>query len=188
MKEVIKTIFESNLVNEALDVYIPDFLLTKDEEHALKLAIGIASAFGISEYFIDILKNPKKEYIAIENFTRNVKLLIDKTWVNQGNEFFKFQAVKKLEKISRRLCVALNNKENAYLECFDEFHVLLKEIVHLLFGHEVDAEQCFKYILHIEPHFGFFCYYVVQMSNLKDKTEEQARLAMLIAIAFLTEF
>ena len=32
MKEMIKTIFESNVVNEALDVYIPNLLLKNDKK------------------------------------------------------------------------------------------------------------------------------------------------------------
>lgn len=188
MKEMIKTIFESNVINEALDIYIPNFLSTKDEEFSLKAATSIASAFGISDCFIDTLKDSKHEYAAIESFTRNVKLLIDKTWVEQGDEFFKFQTIKKLERFSTQLCSALKNNKNAYLESFDEFSILVKEIVYLLFGKEIGTEHCFEYILRMEPNFGFFCYYVVQMSNLKDKTEEHARLAILIAIVFLSEF
>lgn len=188
MKEIIKSIFESSIVNEALDDYIPNFLLTKDEELSLKTAIGIANAFGILENFTNILKDAKREYFAIESFTRNVKLLIDKTWVAQGDEFFKFQTLKKLERFSAQLRTTLKNNEKPYLACFDEFCVLLKEILCLLFGKEVDSECCIEYILHIEPNFGFFCYYVSQISNLKDKTEEHTRLAILIAVEFLAEF
>lgn len=82
----------------------------------------------------------------------------------------------------------MKNKEDAYLECFDEFFILLKEIIYLLFGKEVEDDYSLEYILHIEPHFGFFCYYVVQMTKLKDKTEEHTRLATLITIVFLSEF
>jgi len=190
MKEIIKTIFESDIVNEALNVYIPNFLLKKDEQQLQKLAINIAESFGNKSSFEDILKDNTRnnEYVAIESFERNVKLLIDKTWVNQGNEFFKFQTVKKLEKLSEQLRSAFKNKEDAYLECFDEFFILLKEIIYLLFGKEVEDDYSLEYILHIEPHFGFFCYYVVQMTKLKDKTEEHARLAILIAVVFLSEF
>ena len=190
MKEMIKTIFESGVINEALDVCIPNFLLTKDKENSLKMAVGIASAFGISECFLNILEDDSRgaEYATVESFTRNVELLIDKTWVTRGNEFFKFQTVKKLKRISSQLCSAIKNNENIYLEHFDEFCILLKEIICLLFGKEEGVECCIEYILHIEPNFGFFCYYVTQLSNLKDKTEEHTRLAILIAIVFLGEF
>ena len=188
MKEMIKTIFESSIVNEALDVHIPNFFSTKDDGLSLEAATGIASAFGISESFIEILKDSKYELLAIKNFAINVKLLIDKTWVEQGNEFFKFQTVKKIEKISTQLSFAIKNSENAYLDCFDEFCISLKEIVFLLFGKEAEVECCLEYILRMEPHFGFFCYYVDQMSKLKDKTEKHIRLAVLIALVFLSEF
>lgn len=189
MKEMIKTIFESNVVDEALDIYIPDFLSTKDEQVSLKAATSIAGAFGISDCFINTLKDSKHEYATIESFTRNVKLLIDKTWVEQGDEFFKFQTTKKLERFSTQLCLALKNNKNTYLECFDEFSILVKEIVQLLFlGKEIGTENCLEYILRMEPNFGFFCYYVMQMSKLKNKTEGHAKLAILIAIVFLSEF
>ena len=188
MKELIKNIFESDVVNKALDIYIPQFLLTNDEELSLKASIGIVSAFGMLENFMDILKDSKYEYIAVENFARNAKLLIDKTWVEEGNEFFKFQTVKKLEKLSTHLCSALKNSEKSYLVCFDDFCSLLEELVCLLFGKEVGAECCIEYILRMEPSFGFFCYYVIQMPNLKDRTEKHARLAILVAIVFLSEF
>ena len=188
MKEMIKTIFESSIVNEALDVHIPNFFSTKDDGLSLEAATGIASAFGISESFIEILKDSKSELLAIKNFAINVKLLIDKTWVNQGNEFLKFQAVKNIEKLSTKLSSSLKTNLDVYLECFDEFCLLLREIIYLLFGKEVEETYCIEYILHIEPNFGFFCYYVNQISNLKNKTEENARLLLLIAIVFLSEF
>ena len=190
MKEIIKTIFESDIVNEALNVYIPNFLLKKDEQQLQKLAINIAESFGNKSSFEDILKDNTRndEYVAIESFERNVKLLIDKTWVNQGNEFLKFQAVKNIEKLSTKLSSSLKTNLDVYLECFDEFCLLLREIIYLLFGKEVEETYCIEYILHIEPNFGFFCYYVNQISNLKNKTEENARLLLLIAIVFLSEF
>ncbi|MGP1438612.1 MAG: hypothetical protein ACTTKH_06025 [Treponema sp.] len=190
MKEMIKTIFDSNVVNEALDVYIPEFLSNNDEKNLEKLATSIANSFGISKYFIDILKDDNRnyEYVTVERFARNVKLLIEKTWVEQSNEFFKFQTVKRLEKLSSQLCLAIKNNENTYLKCFDEFCILLKEIVNLLFGKELAVESCLEYILRMEPNFGFFCYYIIQISTLKDKTEEHVRLAILIAIVFLSEF
>lgn len=190
MKEMIKTIFESNVVNEALDVYIPNLLLKNDKKELEELAIGIAEAFGIKHTLATILKDDSKsdERVAIESFARNVKLLIDKTWVNQGNEFLKFQTVKNIEKLSTKLSSSLKTNSDVYLECFDEFCLLLREIIYLLFGKEVEETYCIEYILHIEPNFGFFCYYVSQISNLKNKTEENARLLLLIAIVFLSEF
>ena len=163
-------------------------MLTKDKEVSLKAGMGVASAFGTFKNFVSILEDSDREYIAIESFTRNVELLIDKTWVEEGNEFFKFQIVKKLERLSSKLRLALKNNKSVYLECFDEFCSFLKELICLLFGKEVGDECCLEYILRMEPNFGFFCYYVIQMSSLEDKTEEHARLAMLIAIVFLSEF
>ena len=89
MKEMIKTIFESTVVNEALDIYIPHLLLRSNQEELEEVAIRVAEAFGIKQAFIDILKDDRKdkECVVIKKFARNVKLLIDKTWVNQGNEF-----------------------------------------------------------------------------------------------------
>lgn len=190
MKEMIKTIFESEAISKALDVYIPNLLSESDKDQLQKQAVGIAEAFGVQSNFVDILKDDSRgnEYVAIESFARNVKLLIDKTWVEQGNEFFKFQTVKKIEKLSTQLTSAIKNKENVYLECFDEFCILLKEIIYLLFGKEVEEECCIEYVLHIEPNFGFFCYYVTQIQNLKNKIEENTRLFMLLAIVFLAEF
>ena len=45
MKEMIKTIFESTVVNEALDVYIPHLLLRIDQEELEEVAIRVAEAF-----------------------------------------------------------------------------------------------------------------------------------------------
>lgn len=190
MKEMIKTIFESTVVNEALDIYIPHLLLRSNQEELEEVAIRVAEAFGIKQAFIGILKDDRKdeECVVIKKFARNVKLLIDKTWVNQGNEFLKFQTVKKIEKLSTLLSSSLENNEKICFEYFDEFCLLLKEIIYLLFGKEVGENDCLKYILHIEPNFGFFCYYVTQISNLKNKTEENTRLLLLIAIVFLSEF
>ena len=186
----IKNVFSSSMIDEAVDVFIPEFLESNDTAISIKAAIGISLAFDISKCFLQILDD-KSFYVEdqfLKNFAKNVHLLIDKTWVDSRDEFFKLETIKTLDRIGLEFYYALRHEKNPYLIDFDDFVILLNNIIYLLFGKEANRDSLIEYVVRIEPYFGFFCYYITNLKLLENIDENKARLATLIAVVFLAEF
>ena len=187
---IIKNIFESDVVSQALDVFIPTFLESSDTLEVLNVAKKIAEAFEISSCFDSILSDEDGtlESDVIQSFNKNVHLLIDKTWVEQREELFKMETARSLDKMTNLFARLLNEKKELYHPNFQAFCTILGDIVYLLFGKEAKSDSLVEYVLRMEPHFGLFCYYLAQIKQMKQVDENKARLALLIAIVFLAEF
>ncbi len=186
----IKNAFESSIVDEVVDVIIPQFVSSVDKNILTTGAGKILEAFGISKYFSEILQD-ESHALEREIFKRgasNIHLLIDKTWVESNDAFFKSETVKKLDAMEEEMTAFFRGGEGSYLFYFEQFYRLLKKVIYLLFGKEANRDSLVEYVLRMEPHFGLFCYYVEAMGALKELDEYKARLAMLIAIVFLSEF
>ncbi len=190
IKNLIKNMFESDVVQEALDVFIPTFLTSPESEEQLVAAKGIAEAFEISHVFNAILSDESGslEKKAIMSWGQNVHLLIDKTWVEQTEELFKMETSRAIDKMTLAFLTFLDKKHEMYSPNFEAFCTLLRDTVYLLFGKEARLDSLVEYVLRMEPHFGLFCYYLSQLKEIKTMTEYKARLAILLAIVFLAEF
>jgi len=188
---IIKNAFSSPIVDGVLDVFLPKFMESIDDKDVLEYAKEIASAFEISKPFLEVLEGDgqKAECAAIENWALNVHLLIDKTWVESHDEFFKAETIKALDRMKEQYVLSLNEKRcDGYTSQFAPFISLLKDIIYLLFGKEAQKDSLVEYVLRMEPHFGLFCYYINKLKEINNIKEEKARLATLIAFVFLAEF
>ena len=193
MKDIstIKSVFSSRIVDDMLDVFLPQFMDSMDYDALLQDAKESATAFEISKPFLDVVEGEgqKTECDVIENWALNVHLLIDKTWVQSSDEFFKKETIKALDRMKEQYILSLNEKKSdSYSSQFTLFVCLLKDIIYLLFGKEAQKDSLVEYVLRMEPHFGLFCYYVNRLKEITNIKEEKARLATLIAFVFLAEF
>jgi len=186
----IKALFESEDVSQALDTFIPTLLTSQDDDFLLDAAKGIARAFEISSCFDAILSDERRELEkeVIQSFNKNVHLLIDKTWVEEREEFFKMESAHFLDKMTTHLVTLLDTKKEVYRANFQDFCLILSDIVYLLFGKEAKLDSLIEYVMRMEPHFGLFCYYLAKIKEMTKVKEHKARLAILIAIVFLAEF
>ena len=187
---IIKNAFSSPKVDETLDIFLPEFISTTDKNRMIKCATAIAEAFDIERHFLNVLKDSSTalEHDFVEKWNSNVHLLIDKTWVESADEFFKMETSRMLDKITTQLANAILNEDSPYLTYFESFSNLLRDITYLLFGKEAKQDSVVEYVLRMEPHFGLFCYYLLMLKEIKNIDEDKARLAMLIALIFLAEF
>ena len=137
----------------------------------------IAIAFGSEKGFA------KKKGDAVEklvsSFKNNLKLLIQKTWVEKSDIALKDQLLYQLE-------VFLSNDK--WSDNYTLFLQLINQAVFLMFGQKPDTPDFAEYTLRIDPEFGIFWWYI---SNLPPKTEwseEKCRLAMLLGMYFLANY
>lgn len=189
--DVVKNAFDSIIVDGVLDVFLPKFLNTEDENIMPACAKEIAFAFEISKPFLEVLEDEsqKAECDIIERWALNVHLLIDKTWVESHDEFFKAETIKSLDRMKEQYLLSLHEtRKESYSSQFALFISLLKDIIYLLFGKEAKKDSLVEYVLRMEPHFGLFCYYINRLQEITNITEQKARLATLIAFVFLAEF
>ena len=137
----------------------------------------IAIAFGSEKGFA------KKKGDAVEklvsSFKNNLKLLIQKTWVEKSDIALKDQLLYQLE-------VFLSNEK--WTDNYALFLQLINQAVFLMFGQKPETPDFAEYTLRIDPEFGIFWWYI---SNLPPKTEwseEKCRLAMLLGMYFLANY
>lgn len=189
-KLIIKSIFESDIVEKALDDFIPTFLESSEKQEVLNSARGIAKAFDVISCFDAIFSDESGtlEGEVIQSWNKNVHLLIDKTWVEQTDALFKMETARALDRMTSTLITLISEKKDMYRPNFQTFCTILSDIVYLLFGKEAKLDSLVEYVMRMEPHFGLFCYYLSQIKQIKTVDEQKARFAILIAIVFLAEF
>lgn len=186
----IKNAFESEVVDEVVDFVIPQFVSSQEEAVLQEAAKKIAQAFNISKCFDDVLSDGSRSLEAevVESWSCNVHLLIDKTWVETDDAFFKAETVKALDMMTGKLTDIFCERRESYLRNFEQFCALLQNIIRLLFGKEAEMDSLVEYVLRMEPNFGLFCYYLEALNGMRELSEFKARLAMGLAIVFLAEF
>jgi len=137
----------------------------------------IAIAFGSEKGFSKMKKDAAQKLVS--SFKNNLKLLIQKTWVEKTDIALKDQLLYQLEVFLSNDCW----KDNYVL-----FLQLINQAVFLMFGQKPDTADFAEYTLRIDPEFGIFWWYI---SNLPPKTEwseEKCRLAMQLGMYFLANY
>ena len=115
----------------------------------------------------------------VASFKNNLKLLIQKTWVEKSDIALKDQLLYQLE-------IFLGNdqwKENYVL-----FLQLINQAVFLMFGQKPDTPDFAEYSLRIDPEFGIFWWFISNLPSKNEWSEKKCRIAMMVGMYFLANY
>lgn len=178
---------KNNLIEEFVDKKtlsaLDNLLATADESAAVKNAVLLADLFGLGEKFKKIADNKSdEEEKLISSFTKNLVLLIQKTWVEKSDEAMKAQVLYNLEEFRAQL------GKKHYEEAYTQFFSITEDVVYLMFGNQSKSKDFLDYALRIDPEFGIFWFYLTSLPKSADWTENKYRTALLLAMYFIANY
>ena len=178
-------------IHKAAVEYLPAFLSAEDAEVLAVQALLIARAFHTGGTFEQVFTGAEPitqhyQINLIRSFEKNVRLLVDKMWVEKADEDVKEDVLYRL----RCFCESMQQAENPvdYEELLPECLGVLHDVVLLLFGRQIDNEGFLEYAIRIDPDFGLFWYYLECLRAQPKLSAEKARLAIFLGIYFLANF
>lgn len=135
----------------------------------------IAAMFGFAGSF-----TTSDETKLVESFNKNLKLLIEKTWVEKSDIALKEQILFQLE----TLCKDYSN----WAKTYKDFLRILNDAVYLMFGQQTKSDDFTEYSLRIDPGFGIFWWYIKSLPATADWSVEKCRNAVLLGMYFLANY
>lgn len=180
----------SQFLSEETISSLSTLLESKETSVVYSSSCKIADAFGAAGSFSDLASTlsdtrTSKEEKLISSFHNNLKLLVQKTWIEESDETLKEEALYHLENV----CSVCSEKK--YTDCYSEFLTLLTNVVYLMFGSQTQKKDFLEYALRIDPEFGIFWWYI---SSLPENAEplnsdtEKTRLILLLGMFFLANY
>lgn len=163
-------------------------LASKDDLVPSTEAMGaIAQSFcmgGADASFADIIaaESAEPERKLARSFHNNLKLLVEKTWVEPSDATVKEQVLYRIEK----LCKAL--AEMDYKGCYEDFISVLTDVVYLMFGAQAKSPDFPEYALRIDPEFGIFWWYVQSLPKKSVWSNDKSRAAVMLGMYFLANY
>jgi hypothetical protein len=155
-------------------------------ENNLSGACVIAENFDSAETFKILTssaeESTKAETKLIQSFHNNLKLLVQKTWVEKSDIAVKEHILYQLDPI----CDSLRNKD--YIDIYPKYIKILQDVVYLMFGSQSKKEEFAEYALRIDPGFGIFWWYLVNMPSTTPPQPETARIYLLLGMLFLANY
>lgn len=190
----METSLQKNL--EKYSDYIePDVLdsfkkfFTTDEISAVRSeALKIGDTFGAGKDFKKLLSDDINERNVAEtklvnSFHNNLKLLVQKTWVEKSDETVKDKLLNRLD----TLCNKIELKK--YSETYTETLSVLIESVTLMFGATDTSEEDFsEYALRIDPLFGTFWCFIQCLPKEAHWDAEKIRLSLILGMSFMANY
>lgn len=167
VKSLIEEFVDSKTVNAVLS-------FAQSDDNSTETINSIAAMFGYSGSF-----ESEDEHKLVQSFKNNLKLLIEKTWVEKSDIALKEQILFQLEKF----CNESDWKKN-----FSEFLTILNEAVYLMFGQQTKSGDFGEYSLRIDPGFGIFWWYVKSLPATAEWSVEKCRNAVLLGMYFLANY
>lgn len=162
--------------NEVIDS-LNTLLSTDDANEIKKSADVIAAQFGT-----DFEKFSSDDTRFINSFKKNLTLLIQKTWVEESDAIQKESVLARLEKF----CALAENGK--WAEEFSSFKQILNSVIYLMFGAICKTPEFEEYSLRIDPEFGIFCWYVKNLPNANNWSNEKNKAVVMIAMYFLSNY
>jgi hypothetical protein len=145
------------------------------------LAVKIAGIFNADGVFGNILAGTDDSKI-ISSFKKNLTLLIQKTWVEKDDEAVKERLLYNLE----QFCAY--TEDGCYADEYVRFGRLLNDVVYLMFGSLSKEPEFDEYTLRIDPQFGIFWWYIKNLPENADFSNEKCRALILIGMYFLANY
>ena len=177
-------------IHKAAVEYLPAFLSAEDAEALAAQAQRIARAFDAEGSFEQVFTGAEPvtrdaQIHLIRSFEKNVRLLVDKMWVEKTDEYVKEDVLYRLG----CFCESMQEKNPVdYVGLLPECIAVLHDVVLLLFGRQIDSGEFLEYAIRIDPDFGLFWYYLECLTAQPKLSAEKARLAIFIGIYFLANF
>ncbi|MCR5124023.1 MAG: hypothetical protein K6B43_02385 [Treponema sp.] len=172
-----------DLITEFLDKSVIDslstFLTSSKSDEICKAASTVVSSFSSSEFKCASVEEEKK---LISSFKRNLSLLVEKTWIEQVDISLKEEVLYKLDKY----CCEIE-KDN-WAQSYQPFLKILNDVVYLMFGSQAKTSDFGEYALRIDPEFGIFCWYLRNLPENNNWSEEKNKVAQCVALFFLANY
>lgn len=118
----------------------------------------------------------------ITSFHNNLKLLVEKTWVEPSDATVKEQVLYRIDKLCAKLV------DGDYTGCYSDFISVLTDVVYLMFGSQAKKEDFPEYALRIDPEFGIFWWYVQSLPSKPKWQNEKSRVVILLGMYFLANY
>ena len=167
VKSLIEEFVDTKTVNAVLS-------FAQSDDNSTETINSIAAMFGYSGSF-----ESEDEHKLVQSFKNNLKLLIEKTWVEKSDIALKVQILFQLEKFCN---------ESDWTKNFSEFLTILNEAVYLMFGQQTKSGDFGEYSLRIDPGFGIFWWYVKSLPATAEWPVEKCRNAVLLGMYFLANY
>lgn len=132
-------------------------------------------------FIVDTAKSEKEERLA-QSFHKNLKLLVEKTWVEASDITVKDQVLYRIDKLCEKLSVG------DYASCYKDFISVLVDVVYLMFGSQAKKEDFAEYALRIDPEFGIFWWYLHSLPKERAWGNEKCRIIILLGMYFLANY
>ena len=160
---------------------------TDDSVPSVEVIATIANSFSAgnsASSFSNILTaaDNEAEQKLINSFHNNLKLLVEKTWIDFSDATVKEQVLYRLDK----LCIALQEKR--YSSCYKDFISILSDVVYLMFGSQAKTPDFAEYALRIDPEFGIFWWYVQSLPKNNVWGNEKTRVVIMLGMFFLAKY
>lgn len=167
VKSLIEEFVDTKTVNAVLS-------FAQSDDNSTETINSIAAMFGYLGSF-----ESEDEHKLVQSFKNNLKLLIEKTWVEKSDIALKEQILFQLEKFCN---------ESDWTKNFSEFLTILNEAVYLMFGQQTKSGDFGEYSLRIDPGFGIFWWYVKSLPATAEWPVEKCRNAVLLGMYFLANY
>ncbi|MBO5100310.1 MAG: hypothetical protein J6B63_03275 [Treponema sp.] len=169
--------FVTKEVIEALDLFIS----SSEAQQIKDSAILVSTAFASDASFKSIIDGDDEAKL-VSSFKKNLTLLIQKTWIEKSDESIKEQVLYKLE----QFCAYI--EEHKYADEYNRFGQILSDVVYLMFGSLSKTPEFDEYALRIDPEFGIFWWYIQNLPESVDWSDEKCRAAILLGMYFLANY
>lgn len=138
----------------------------------------IAEMFG----YVGSFTSQTEENVSklLGSFKNNLKLLIQKTWVEKSDVTLKEQILFQLDE----LC----GENDDWTRVYVDFLEIIGNAVYLMFGQQTKSDDFTEYSLRIDPEFGIFWVYVQSLSKAAVWPAEKCREAVLLGMYFLANY
>ena len=179
-------IYSQYIAKELLDA-LAVFLDSSENDEVVKNAMVIAKKFSGSKYITIMISGNEDEKSETESkllmhFHNNLKLLVQKTWVEKSDETIKEQLLLKLDSI----CESLSKKD--YTQAYIPVLQTLNEAVLLMFGSVAKSDDFAEYALRIDPGFGTFWWFLHSLPKEQTWSTEKIRVALVLGMYFLANY
>lgn len=176
---------KSNLIGEFVEPEIISAVEkikdVADIQEVNSLAVTISRLFSAEQVFAEILAGSDDSKL-ISSFKKNLTLLIQKTWVEKDDETVKEQVLYNLE----QFCAYI--EAGKYADEYSRFGHILSDVVYLMFG-PTSKEPIFEeYSLRIDPEFGVFWWYIQNLPEKANFSDQKSRALLLLGMYFLANY
>lgn len=160
----------SKSVNTLRDFFEKD-IETEDESEFEDNLKSLAESMGVVDFEIEKASD-------VKGFTKNITLIINKTWSEERDFLLKEDVLRKLKFFSQK------GEEKDFALFLD----IAKGVVRLLFGEVSESDMFSEYVFRIDEGIGMFCVFLELLSSAKNLSSEKTDAAMRLLMYFLTNY